>query len=94
MYFSLFTSVVAARVISASANFTMNKFLVFNDTKKKTGIVLVKYAVLAVAMVFASYGMLYLFRDMLSIPLAIAKPIADVILFCASYWIQRRYIFF
>ncbi|MBE6551912.1 MAG: glycosyltransferase [Ruminococcaceae bacterium] len=94
MYFSLFTSVVAARVISASANFTMNKFLVFNDTKKKTGASLIKYAVLAVAMVFASYGLLYLFRDMLSIPLALAKPIADVILFCASYWIQRRYIFF
>ncbi len=94
MYFSLFTSVVAARVISASANFTMNKFLVFNDTKKKTGTTLVKYAVLAVAMVFASYGMLYLFRDIFLIPLALAKPIADIILFCASYWIQRRYIFF
>jgi len=95
MHFSLFTSVVMARIVSAAANFILNKLFVFNDTRsKRTGKALLKYSALAIALVLASYGLITLMRDLAGIPLPIAKLIADILLFCVSYWVQRRYIFY
>ncbi|MEA4831067.1 MAG: bifunctional glycosyltransferase family 2/GtrA family protein [Oscillospiraceae bacterium] len=90
---TLFISVILARIISATINYMLNNNLVFNDSSKKARTTSWKYALLAVVLVCLSYVFLRLFRDFIGIPLAVAKPMTDIILFCSSYWIQRRYVF-
>lgn len=89
---ALLISVVLARIISAVVNFTLNKTVVFKskgDWKKELG----KYAVLAVCVMVVNYFLLNLLNIQLGWPLAVSKLLVEVILFCANFFIQGRFVY-
>ncbi|MCR4669244.1 MAG: bifunctional glycosyltransferase family 2/GtrA family protein [Clostridia bacterium] len=83
---------VLARVISASANFLINKRLVFRtdgNTVKDAG----KYALLAIVILALNTGLLKLLTGILGIGPYIAKIIVEIILFILSYLVQKNLVF-
>ena len=88
---ALFFPVVAARLVSASVNFTMNRH-VFEATGVPLRRSALRYAALAVAVVAGSYTMLAVLTG-IGMPLWIAKIIADTTMYLVSYSAQSRYVF-
>lgn len=85
-------SVVAARLVSATVNFIINKTLVFQskgDWKREMG----KYAVLAVCVLIVNYLMLNLLTNILRWPEILSKILVEVVLFCANFLIQGRVVY-
>ncbi|MDU5759897.1 MAG: bifunctional glycosyltransferase family 2/GtrA family protein [Actinomyces sp.] len=88
---ALFFPVVAARLVSASVNFAMNR-RVFEATGVPLRRSALRYAALAVAVVAGSYTMLAVLTG-IGMPLWIAKIIADTTMYLVSYSAQSRYVF-
>lgn len=89
---SLLVSVVLARIVSAVVNFAINKTVVFKskgDWKAELG----KYAALAVIVLIANYYLLRLFTITLNWPLVPSKLLVEVVLFCANFLIQGRFVY-
>lgn len=87
---NLLAAVVGARLVSGAANFAMNR-RVFRATGSlwRTG---VRYVLLALGLIAASYLGLAALTGV-GVPLALAKPVVDGVLYLASYTIQRRVVF-
>ena len=88
---ALFFPVVAARMVSASVNFAMNR-RVFEATGVPLRRSALRYAALAVAVVAGSYTMVAVLTG-IGMPLWIAKIIADTTMYLVSYSAQSRYVF-
>lgn len=88
---ALFFPVIAARLVSASVNFAMNR-RVFEATGVSLRRSALRYAALAVAVVAGSYTMLAVLTG-IGMPLWIAKIIADTTMYLVSYSAQSRYVF-
>lgn len=88
---ALFFPVIAARLVSASVNFAMNR-RVFEATGVPLRRSAFRYAALAVAVVTGSYTMLAVLTG-IGMPLWIAKIIADTTMYLVSYSAQSRYVF-
>ena len=88
---ALFFPVVAARLVSASVNFAMNR-RVFEATGVPLRRSALRYAALAVAVVAGSYTMIAVLTG-IGMPLWIAKIIADTTMYLVSYSAQSRYVF-
>ena len=88
---ALFFPVIAARLVSASVNFAMNR-RVFEATGVSLRRSALRYAALAVAVVAGSYTMLAVLSG-IGMPLWIAKIIADTTMYLVSYSAQSRYVF-
>ena len=88
---ALFFPVVAARLVSASVNFAMNR-RVFEATGVPLRRSALRYGALAVAVVAGSYTMLAVLTG-IDMPLWIAKIIADTTMYLVSYSAQSRYVF-
>ena len=88
---SLLTAVVGARLVSGTANFFMNR-RVFRAQRGTVARTAVRYAVLAVSLLAASYLMLKALTAV-GIPLGIAKVLGDGAIYVASYVAQRRLVF-
>ena len=88
---ALFFPVIAARLVSASVNFAMNR-RVFEATGVSLRRSALRYATLAVAVVAGSYTMLAVLTG-IGMPLWIAKIIADTTMYLVSYSAQSRYVF-
>lgn len=88
---ALFFPVIAARLVSASVNFAMNR-RVFEATGVSLRRSALRYATLAIAVVAGSYTMLAVLTG-IGIPLWIAKIIADTTMYLVSYSAQSRYVF-
>ncbi|MGN0328989.1 MAG: glycosyltransferase [Lachnospira sp.] len=84
-----------ARVLSSIFNFAVNRKIVFKSDKNvKTTIV--KYYILWACQLMASYGLVYLVSDVLSLGyvlIAVAKIVIDLGLFVISYNIQKKWVF-
>ncbi|MDO5381798.1 MAG: bifunctional glycosyltransferase family 2/GtrA family protein [Eubacteriales bacterium] len=84
-----------ARVLSSIFNFAVNRNIVFKSDKNiKTTIV--KYYILWVCQLMASYGLVYLVSNVLSLGyvlIAVAKIVIDLGLFVISYNIQKKWVF-
>jgi putative flippase GtrA len=89
---SLLISVATARIISSTVNFTLNKRLTFRSNAK-TSSALIKYFTLAAVVLGLSYGGIWLLTGVVGIPLAVAKPITDVLLWILNFVVQRAYVF-
>lgn len=89
---SLVIAVVGARLVSATVNFLVNRSFVFDAVRGSWRRQLVGYASLAVILLLASYGALDLLTTA-GVPLLVAKPLADVVLFAVSWFVQQRQIF-
>lgn len=89
---NLFCSVIGARFLSATFNFSMGKFVTFRS-KKALGSELIKYIILATGLVLLSYCLVYVLSDKLYISVYISKIISEAFLFITSFIVQRIYIF-
>ncbi len=83
---------VIARVISAGANYTINRFLVFRDDQSmmKTA---AQYFALAVGILLCNTALLWTFVNVLHLNSYAAKLLTEVILFVVSWTVQRLIIF-
>ena len=88
---SLLAAVVGARLVSGTANFFMNR-RVFRAQRGTVARTAVRYAVLAVSLLAASYLMLKALTAV-GIPRGIAKVLGDGAIYVASYVAQRRLVF-
>ena len=88
---ALFFPVVAARLVSASVNFAMNR-RVFEATGVPLRRSALRYAALAIAVVAGSYTMIAVLTG-IGMPLWIVKIIADTTMYLVSYSAQSRYVF-
>lgn len=89
----LFFSVVAARVLSAGVNFTLNRRLVFTHARDVAlRSAAARYFSLAGLMLAANFGILTALTDA-GLSLLIAKPITDATLFVVSFAVQRAVVF-
>ena len=88
---SLNFSVVTARLISATVNFTVNRKVVFKGNER-LGRAILKYAVLAVCILALNLALMHLFTA-LGLPFALAKIIVEVLLFCLNFVVQGKFVF-
>lgn len=89
----LLFSVVAARVVSASLNFAVNRSLVFGARRSvPLRTAAARYFSLAGLLLTASFGMLTALSD-LGVPLVAAKLVTDATLFGVSFAVQRAVVF-
>lgn len=100
----LAVSVVGARLLSATANFAVNRTVVFKaraDTAQGAGdeqrpsvwSAARGYALLAVAVLVANLALMTLLDDVLGMPLGLAKVITEAALFVAGYQVQQKVVF-
>jgi len=90
---NLLVSVVGARACSSMFNFICNKYLVFKSNGNKKAHSFFRYYALVFVLLGCNYLFLSRLVNVLGVPLIAAKLITETILFLASYWIQRKYIF-
>ena len=88
----LLLSQYSARLISGGVNYTMNKRGVFGS-KEHVKQSLPKYILLAMVLAFCSYLVIEFLVYSLHLPVYLAKPLAEGLLFIASFSIQRSFIF-
>ncbi len=84
-------STAAARVISATLNFLLNKNFVFR-LRGNTGAALLKYVLLCVSVMLASAGGVWLL-GLLGMSSVIAKLIVDFALYFVNYRVQQKWVF-
>lgn len=89
---SLLVSVVGARLVSATANFFVNRSMVFKGNER-LGKAALKYAALAVVILAANYLMMRLLTIGLHWNLALAKVVVEVVLFVASFAVQGKFVY-
>lgn len=82
-------STVAARVISASCNYLINKRLVFRRSGKAYNAR--RYALLAVCVLAVNCLLMYLLTQVLPLPAQIAKLFVELGLYIVSYGVQSRW---
>ncbi|TPX05307.1 hypothetical protein FJ656_07225, partial [Schumannella luteola] len=88
----LLAAVVSARLVSASANFALNRRFVFRARAGSLGGQAVRYAALAAVVLAVNYLVLAAMTDA-GAPLLAAKVAVEVALFAASFGIQRMLVF-
>ena len=83
----------AARVVSSAVNFYVNHKVVFNS-KENTAKAALKYFTLALAVLIVDTVINeWLLIEVLKIPVWIAKPITEIIMFFINYPIQKKYVY-
>ena len=85
-------STAVARIVSALVNFIINKTKVFKSNDNYF-ITMIKYTILAICQMTASWLCVYLIYSILHINTSIIKIIVDVLLFFLSYRIQQKWVF-
>jgi dolichol-phosphate mannosyltransferase len=88
-------ALVLARVVSASVNYLLNRFLVFNSKSRKR-VSAVKYVALALPIMALSYlgtAVLSWLFDMHGILITAIKIFVDLVLFVLSYKFQKLWVF-
>lgn len=90
--YHLIISNVAARIVSASVNYTLNKHMVFHG-KKSASHTLPQYALLAIGILCANSMILSFFDGILGPPAHFAKLLTELILFIISFTVQSLVIF-
>ena len=88
---SLNFSVIVARLVSGTVNFTVNRKVVFKGNET-LGRAIVKYVALAAAILALNLGLMHLFTSM-GWPFALAKIVTEVLLFCLSFVVQGKFVY-
>ena len=92
----VFLCTALARVLSATANFALNRRVVF-DSRAGVGRTLVRYVCLAVPVMLSSWLCVYFVSSVLRIGSGALRTLVkipvDVFLFLLSFRIQRRWVF-
>lgn len=90
---SLALAVVAARLVSGSVNFVLNRRLVFRDARTPLGRAIGGYVALATVLLAANW-LLLTWLTGLGIALLLAKVLTEAMLLVAGFAVQRFGIFF
>jgi putative flippase GtrA len=88
---SLAASVVAARLVSASVNFSLNRQLVFRRSRTALWPAAFRYALLAGTILVANLALMELLTPVLG--LVAAKVLTETALFLGGYVVQSRLVF-
>ena len=80
----------SARVASSLLNFALNRKYVFNGKSKRS---IYRYYILWLCQLGASYGLIFLFGNILLLPMTPTKIVIDLILAIFSYQIQQHWVF-
>ena len=86
----LFIAAAAARAISSTVNYLLNRELVFRQKGKHSYL---KYALLVLCILGANYAMLWLLYEVGPLPLFWAKLITELVLYFVSFNVQKKLIF-
>ncbi len=89
---SLLVSTVAARLISSSCNFIINRKAVFHSHEKLLPSIL-KYGALSAVILAANYLLLRLLNIVLNMSLPLAKILVEISLFVVNFFVQGRLVF-
>lgn len=81
---------VTARIISSVFNFVVNKKYVFGGKSRRS---IYRYYILWLCQLGASYGLIFLFGNVLRLPMTPMKMVGDLFLVFFSYQIQRLWVF-
>ena len=90
---SMEIAALLAWLTSSITNFTINRSFVFRSKARIWTALGEYYGLAAVVFLLKTYVLLELLTRVLSIPLGIAKPIAEVVFFIMNYFIQKKLIF-
>lgn len=93
----LLAATFLARVVSSLVNFSMNHKYVFKSNESAAA-TLPRYGILCVCQMLLSYGLLYLFAQVLlglkaGLLESVVKCIVDMMLFLVSFQLQKRWVF-
>jgi len=89
----LVASIVAARLLSASVNFAVNRRFVFHRQGRPHAVRhALRYTLLAGALLASNVVWMEALTG-LGLPLILAKVITEIVLFVTSYQVQRRFVF-
>ena len=89
---SLNFSVIVARLVSATVNFTVNRRVVFKGNES-LGRALVKYALLAAVVLALNLALMHLLTIRLGWNFALSKILVEVLLFCMNFVVQGKFVF-
>jgi putative flippase GtrA len=89
---SLALAVVGARLLSGSVNFLLNRRVFVADGSGGRAQHAMRYAALALLLLSASYGSLHVLTTA-GVPLLPAKIATDVVLYLASFTLQKHVVF-
>lgn len=84
----LLAATAVARVVSSLCNYFINGKLVFEECSKRS---ILRYYLLVVAIYAVNYTLLVALDRIL--PLWLAKLIVEIVLYPASFYMQRRFVF-
>ncbi len=85
-------AVAVARVVSATLNFLINKRLVF-DSEASVAKSFLRYAFTVVLIIVLSSSIVSTLYIGLGLSDTLTKIPVDIILFCLSYYLQRKWVF-
>ncbi|WP_243075493.1 glycosyltransferase family 2 protein [Microbacterium sp. SS28] len=89
----LVPSIVAARVLSASVNFAVNRRFVFRQRVRRDLVrQALRYAILAAALLASNVVWMTALTDF-GVPLLLAKVATEAVLFVTSYGVQKSFVF-
>ncbi|MCL2544288.1 MAG: bifunctional glycosyltransferase family 2/GtrA family protein [Clostridia bacterium] len=84
-------SYAVARVCSSLLNYKLNKHAVFGGLGGRSAVW--RYYLLAAVQMLLGAGLTSLLADLTRVPESIAKLPVDMLLFCASFFVQRDFVF-
>jgi glycosyltransferase involved in cell wall biosynthesis len=89
----LVPSIIAARALSASINFAINRRIVFHQGSRRGAVrQAFRYGALAVALLASNIVWMTALTEF-GIPLLVAKIATEVVLFVTSYGVQKTFVF-
>lgn len=90
---SMEIAALPAWIVSSATNFTINRSFVFRSRAPLLTALGEYYGLALGVFLLKTYVLLELLTRVLSIPLGLAKPIAEVAFFIMNYFIQKKLIF-
>lgn len=93
MKYSLEFSIFFSRFISATSNYLLNRHLVFKAPDKQNILYPLKYFSLAAVILICNLSLMKMFTESLKLSLVPAKLITEGVLYFASYFVQKKFIF-
>ena len=89
---SLNFSVIVARLVSATVNFSVNRRVVFKGNES-LGKAVLKYAALAGVVLVLNLALMHLLTIRLGWSFALSKILVEVLLFCMNFVIQGKFVY-
>ena len=89
---SLNFSVIVARLVSATVNFSVNRRVVFKGNES-LGRAILKYAALAACVLVLNLALMHLLTIRLGWPFALSKILVEVALFCMNFVVQGKFVY-